>query len=135
MRAVETEWWIIELPDEWQAEQDDETILISDEDGVSEIAITTLVKEDGEISDMDLLEYSADVTKQFGAGQSIALADLSGYYFSFVEDGDAVREWYLGCDNLLLLITYSCELENKAMDDSAVDEILGTIFIKKAEPD
>jgi hypothetical protein len=33
-------------------------------------------------------------------------------------------------DDLLLLITYSCDLENAGMDDSAVDEILSTLFIK-----
>ncbi len=41
MRAVESQWWIIELPDEWEAEQDEEAILISDQDGVGEIVITT----------------------------------------------------------------------------------------------
>jgi hypothetical protein len=55
---------------------------------------------------------------------------LNGYYYSYQDDGDALREWYLRGDDLLLLITYSCDLENAGMDDSAVDEILSTLFIK-----
>ena len=130
MRAVESQWWIIELPDEWEAEQDDETILISDEDGVGEIAITTLQKENGPVDDSELRLYTEDIESQCGRGQVVELFGLNGYYYSYQDDGDALREWYLRGDDLLLLITYSCDLENAGMDDSAVDEILSTLFIK-----
>ncbi len=130
MRAVESQWWIIELPDEWEAEQDEETILISDEDGVGEIAITTLQKESGSVDDSELRLYTEDIEAKFGKGHEVELFGLSGYYYSYQDDGDALREWYLRGDDLLLLITYSCDLDNAGMDDSAVDEILSTMFIK-----
>ncbi|WP_019529561.1 hypothetical protein [Dasania marina] len=133
MNVVESQWWIIDLPPEWQAEEDEETILISDEDGVGEIAITTLEKTDGAVSDQELREFSLEVEQQFGAGQVVELAELQGYYYSYDDDGDAVRDWYLRCDNLALLITYSCAQDNAGMDDSAVNEILNTLFIKKPE--
>lgn len=133
MRAVESQWWIIELPDEWEAEQDEETILISDEDGVGEIALTTLEKEAGSVSEQELKEYAQDVEQEVGQGQPIELAEFHGYYFSYVDQGDAVREWYLRFENLLLLITYSCDEENAGMDDGAVNDILSTLFIKPAE--
>ncbi len=133
MRAVESQWWIIELPDEWEAEQDEETILISDEDGVGEIAITTLQKEDGTVEDGELLLYTEDIDAQFGKGSVVELAGFKGYYYSYQEDGDALREWYLRSEDLLLLVTYSCDLENAGMDDGAVDEILSTLFIKSPE--
>ena len=129
MRVVESQWWIIELPEEWEADQDDETILISDEDGVGEIAITTLQKEDGHVDDAELKQYCADVVEQFGAGQAVEVSELEGYYFHYQEEGDAVREWYLRYEKLLLLITYSCDLENAGMDDGAVDEILNTLYM------
>ena len=133
MRAVESQWWIIELPEEWEAEQDEETIIISDEDGVGDIEITTLEKESGDVSDAELKDYTADLQKQFGEGKPVTVAELQGYYFSYLQAGDAVREWYLRCDKLLLLITYSCDEDNKGMDDGAVDDILSTIYIKVAE--
>ena len=135
MRVVESQWWIIELPEEWEAEQDEETILISDEDGVGEIAITTLQKESGLVEDAELKEYMDDVEQQYGEGQPITVAELEGYYCSYQEEGDAVREWYLRYDNLLILITYSCAGDNGGMDDGAVDEILSTLFIKVDEPE
>jgi hypothetical protein len=130
MRALESQWWIIELPDEWDAEQEDETIIISDEDGVSEIAITTLVKASGEVDDAELQNYCSDVVKDYGPGQAIQLEELQGYYFAYQDQGDVVREWYLRHETMLLLITYSCEAENAGMDDVAVDQILSTLFIK-----
>jgi hypothetical protein len=133
MRAVESQWWIIELPDEWEAEQDDETILISECDGVGEIAITTLQKESGEVFEEELLDFTAEIEAQYGKGISIELAEFEGFYFTYSDEGDSVREWYLRCDDLLLFITYSCDQENSGMDDSAVDEILSTIFIKSKE--
>jgi hypothetical protein len=135
MRALETQWWIIELPEEWDAEQDDETIIISDEDGVSEIAITTLEKADGLVDDNELKQYCHDVEQEYGAGGKIQVADLDGFYFTYKDQGDVVREWYLRYESMLLLITYSCEDENAGMDDSAVDQILGTLFIKPDRSD
>ena len=132
MNVVETQWWIVDLPPEWQAEQDEETILISDEDGVGEIAITTLEKEDGDVSLHELRDFCKDVEQQFGEGQVVNVAETKGYYFSYSDDGDAVRDWYLRYDNLLLLITHSCANDNAGMDDSAVNEILETLFIKAA---
>ncbi|MEE8059195.1 MAG: hypothetical protein V3T17_15365 [Pseudomonadales bacterium] len=130
MRVVESQWWIIELPEEWEADQDDESVLISDEDGVGEIAITTMQKESGNVEDGELLSYTEDLQRQYGKGQSVNMGELQGYYFNYQEDGEAVREWYLRCENLLLLITYSCDEDNAGMDDSAVDEILSTLFVK-----
>ncbi len=135
MRVVESQWWIIELPDEWVADQDEDTILISDEDGVGEIAITTLEKESGLVDEAELQEYMSDVVEQFGQAELAQVAELDGYYISYKEDGDAVREWYLRYDNLLVLITYSCVDDNAGMDDGAVDEILETLFIKVDEPE
>ena len=133
MRAVESQWWIIELPDEWQAEQEDDAIVIADEDGVGEIVITTLQKEVGTVSDDELQQYAEDVASQFGNGLPIEVAEARGYYFCFQEGGDAVREWYLRANDLLILVTYCCDVDNAGMDDGAVDEILSTLYIKLPE--
>ena len=133
VRVVESQWWIIELPEEWDAEQDDETIIIGDQDDVGEIAITTMQKESGQVFAEELLGFTEEIEEQHGKGKPVELAEFKGFYFSYLEEGDAVREWYLCCDDLLLFITYSCDEENAGMDDGAVDEILSTIFIKSEE--
>jgi hypothetical protein len=59
----------------------------------------------------------------------IDLAAGSARYGEFVEDGAAIREWYVVEGPLLLYITYSCDVENRGMDDAAVDDILSTLRI------
>ena len=133
MHVVESQWWFLELPPEWQASQEQETIVISDQDDVGEIVITTLQKEQGDVSDRELADYAAELVEQYGPGQLCQLEALEGYYFEYQEQGEAVREWYLRSGPLLLLITYCCDDDNAGMDDSAVDEILDTLQIKSAK--
>ena len=130
MNVVESQWWIIDLPPEWQAEQDEDTIIISDEDGVGELAITTLEKENLTVSDEELIEYSSDLIEAYGRGEKVRVGELEGYYFTYTEDDDAVRDWYLRYDSLLILMTYSCAADNNGMDDAAINEIISTLFIK-----
>ncbi len=126
MSVLESQWWMLELPQEWQASQDDEMIVIADQDGVGEIAITTLEKEDGDVTEAELLAF----TEGLGKGEAVTVSGLAGYYFAYQEDGDALREWYLRADNLLLFITYACDRDNAGMDDGAVDDILGTLALR-----
>jgi len=51
---------------------------------------------------------------------------------SYVEEDTAVREWYVARGSLLLFITYSCDEENRGMDDAAVDELLDTLMVLEA---
>lgn len=130
MHCVESQWWIMEIPAEWDARQEEEAIVISDEDGVGDIVITTLEKKQGSVSDQELREFAKDVEKTYGKSLSVALDKLEGYYYSYREEDDALREWYLRYGSLLVLITYSCDQSNAGMDDSAVDDILSTLFVK-----
>ncbi len=130
MSVLESQWWMLELPPEWQAEQDDEMIVITDSDGVGEIAITTLEKDDGAVGAEDLRQFTEDLASEYGAGESISVAGIDGLYYAYQEEGAALREWYLAGGELLILITYACDPDNTGMDDSAVDEILDTLALR-----
>ena len=129
MSVLESQWWMLELPDEWQASQEEEMIIITDQDGVGEIVITTLEKEEGDVSERELRSF----TEELGDGSSVSVSGMDGYYYAYQEDNDALREWYLKADNLLIFITYACDLENAGMDDGAVDEILSTFALRVKE--
>ena len=45
MNIVETDFWCLMLPPEWSAEEEEGSVLITDQDGIGELAITTLVRE------------------------------------------------------------------------------------------
>lgn len=130
MHTVETDWWTLDLPDEWQAEEDDGTVVIGDEDGVGALELTALEADHIERSDaglQQLAEQLLDITEQ---GKKVQLGALKGLYFQYTDGNDAVREWLLDAGEVVLLVSYSCDSENAGMDDALVDEVLTTLELK-----
>lgn len=136
MREVESDWWHIALPEEWESEQEDDSILIYDEDELGCISLSTLQSESdgGEASETDLLALIQQLGMKVTAGQRCQVGeDYSGWVFEVVEDGDYIREWYLLGGGHLLLASYSCAEDDREMDKSVVDQILDTLMIKQPE--
>lgn len=123
MDVLETDFWTIQLPNEWFAEQDDETIVISDEAQVSTIEITPVLA-DKTTSKEDIL---SDVVGQEAFQTS--LGEEPAFYQELVEDGAFWREWICELEQGVLIISHGMDEDNKGMDDSSVDEILSTLTI------
>lgn len=123
MRVLEAGDWSLLLPEEWFAERDDEGIIIGDRDGIGCLEISELRHEGGALN--------AAVLEQFREPRQpwdvVTCGSFEGRSSSLVEDDTAIREWYLFVDDLLLFVTYSCSLNNRGMDDAAVDDILSTL--------
>lgn len=129
MNVLETEWWTMALPPEWWADTEEDGILVGDRDDVGCIEISTLHKDQGEF---DLAEATAIARSESSltlAWSKVSLGDFEGVTSQFVEEGAAIREWYVARGSMLLFITYSCEEENRGMDDAAVDELLDTLTL------
>tara|TARA_R110000823_G_scaffold210224_3_gene340399 strand:+ start:4890 stop:5306 length:417 start_codon:yes stop_codon:yes gene_type:complete len=133
MNVLETEWWSLALPPEWWADTEEESILIGDRDGVGTIEISTLHKETGEFDSAGVAQI-ARMESESDGWEAVRLGDFSGVSATSEEEDTALREWFVACGGLLLYVTYSCELENRGMDDSAVDELLDTLSVLDAEP-
>ena len=130
--VLETEWWNLAVPPEWWAESEEDSILIGDHDGVGCIEISTLHKEKGQFLPDEVAQIARDEAEQSLTWETLSLGDFRGVTASYLEDDVAIREWYLARDAMLLFITYSCEEENRGMDDAAVDEILDTLMVIQA---
>ena len=129
MNVLETEWWTMALPPEWWADTEEDGILVGDRDDVGCIEISTLHKDQGEF---DLAEATAIARSESSltlTWSKVSLGDFAGVTSQFVEEGAAIREWYVARGSMLLFITYSCEEENRGMDDAAVDELLDTLTL------
>lgn len=130
MNIVETDYWCLMLPPEWSAEQEEGVIRIIDQDGIGELALTTLVQESGasgthSVSALaDLVAAESPEVTEWSPARCGAFSGLEG---RCEEDATRIREWYLAHGEALLYITYVCELADAGMDDAAVDEILGTL--------
>lgn len=129
MNVLESEWWTVALPPEWWAETEEDSILVGDRDGVGCIEISTLHKDDGEFRAEELRAIATEEAEVPLDWQDTRLGDFQGITGSYTLEGAALREWYVANGALLLFITYSCELENRGMDDAAVDELLDTLML------
>ena len=58
MNIVETDYWCLILPPEWSAEEEEGSVLITDQDGIGELAITTLVREPDDSQETSLSDIA-----------------------------------------------------------------------------
>ena len=130
MNIVETDYWCLMLPPEWSGEQEDGVIRITDQDGIGELALTTLVRDADEVGTnteaalRDLVASESPEVTDWTPAHYGAFVGLEG---CFEEDETQVREFYLAYGEALLYITYICDVDDAGMDDAAIEEILGTL--------
>ena len=127
MNIVETDYWCLMLPPEWLAEEDEDSVLITDQDGIGELAITTLVREPDDAPDTNLSEIAQTESPEVSSWAVATFGDFSGVTGQFTEEGAVLQEWYLIHGVALLYCTYACDVEDAGMDMPAVEEILGTL--------
>ncbi|MCY4046018.1 MAG: hypothetical protein OXE99_13200 [Cellvibrionales bacterium] len=128
MKEMITDFWSLALPDEWKAEQEDETVIVIDADQISVIELTVLTPDSGMTLD-DLID---SISSNEYVGDR--LAELPCLYGHFEDEGAFYREWLIPLENeKLLVISHGCDLEDKGLDDSAVDEILSTLLVGEGD--
>lgn len=127
MNIVETDYWCLMLPPEWSAVEEDGSVLITDQDGIGELAITTLVREPENAPETSLLEIAHTESPEVSSWANANFGDFSGVTGQFTEEGAVLQEWYLSHRVALLYCTYACDVEDAGMDMAAVEEILGTL--------
>ena len=96
--------------------------------------------KDGYAKGMEKGDFDAGQLREIAAAESasvedwrkVDLGEFRGFTGSFIEENVAIREWYVSHGPLLLFITYSCDEENRGMDDAAVDELLDTLLVQQA---
>jgi hypothetical protein len=130
--VLETDWWTLELPPEWEAAQDEDVVVIEDEDGVSCLELSTLMREEGDVSDADLAQFSAELRELGIKPHPAQIGSLQGQLFEHDDAEFHWREWFLRAGPMFMYIAYHCLPDHRGMDDAAVDEILSTIEPREA---
>ena len=131
MPFVQTQWWGIELPEEWAAQAEDDTVSLVDCDELGSIDISAIRRESGDVTRAELEALAQETIAAGHAAQEVSLGPLTGIGFEYLEQGEYWREWYLGRGPLLLLVTYNCDAEHRDFDRPLVDDILSTITINE----
>jgi len=127
MNIVETDYWCLMLPAEWSAEQSEDIVLITDPDGVGELAVTTLMRDPGATEDAAAIDVAREESPEILAWRSAEFGCFSGLTGRFEEGGCVTQDWYLTYGDALIYVTYTCDKENDGLDAAAVDEILATL--------
>ncbi|KAB7624305.1 hypothetical protein [Alkalilimnicola sp. S0819] len=118
--------WKIDLPAHWEVEEDEDSTIIYEEDGVGALQISGLVAEQ-DVTDGDLREFAAEHLAAGARAEAVELGEFSGFTFSYTEDDEHWREWYLRTGPVALFVTYNCDLEDRGVEDEAMEQVLGTL--------
>lgn len=125
---IQTDFWEMQLPEEWDAEQDEETILVSDADGVSLIELTALARPGHANAEDALKELAQELLSQDIKPDPVKVGAFDGWVFHFSDDdGGSYREWYLFHSDFVLLVSHGSDSEHAGWDDDVVDEMLSTL--------
>ena len=127
MKIIETEYWCLMLPPEWSAEQSDDVVVITDQDGIGELAVTTLIQDDASVGETSAAKVAEEESPEVADWATVKVGPFAGVTGSFTEDALVIREWYLAYRSALLYVTYACDIEDDGLDTGAVEEILGTL--------
>ena len=129
INVVGTEWWTLELPEEWLAEEDEEGVVISDQDGIGVIEISTLWRDSEQIDEKDFEVFAEEVIAAGYPRTNVQLGQLKGWLFSYSDSDGWWREWYLFHANLFLYVTYNCAMDHQGLDDEPVNGLLADITL------
>lgn len=132
LNVLQTEFWSIVVPPEWWAEREEDSIVIGDQDEVGTIEISTLVRDAGTFDESEVASIAADNAEQDYQFVPAQAGQFRGVCAQWQDKESAVREWYLAAGEILLFVTYCCDLDNAGMDDAAVDEILDTLELEQS---
>ena len=127
MKIIETEYWCLMLPPEWSAEQSEDVVMITDQDGIGELAVTTLIQDNASAGEASAAIVAEEESPEVADWTTVQVGPFAGVAGSFKEEGLVIREWYLTYRSALLYVTYACGIEDDGLDTGAVEEILGTL--------
>jgi len=127
MKIIETEYWCLMLPPEWSAEQSEDVVMITDQDGIGELAVTTLIQDNASAGEASAAIVAEEESPEVADWTTVQVGPFAGVVGAFKEDGLVIREWYLTYRSALLYVTYACGIEDEGLDTGAVEEILGTL--------
>ena len=130
MPFVETDFWVMEIPEEWVATQEDDLVCIVDPDDIGSLDVSALCKEQGEVTIDDLNVFAEELYAAGRTSKMVESGDFEGLYFEYASEELHWREWFLkhsSKSGLLVFASYTCDPEQAGMDDVVVDQMLESL--------
>lgn len=131
MEKYTSQYWRVDLPVGWQAEEEEGAVCLFHPDSNGTLTISE-TREQQDISD----EYMEDLlTDHLDAGAElfdVEFDSFSGVTCCYDDDDEYWCEWYLRAGPVLLFITYNCPLAEEGAEDDVIESILESLTLTSA---
>lgn len=128
MKTYTEGYWQVNIPDDWQAEQDPDCVSIFHDDSYGILQISS-EQFDEEISAEMLQEFAEEHIDAGAEPDEIRLGPFEGFTLDYSIENEYWREWYLRYDRLFVFVTYNCQLEDESNEDDIIETILASLKI------
>ena len=126
MEKYISEFWQIDLPVGWEAEEEDEAVSFFHPNSSGTMTLST-VKEQEAISDDYIEELAAEHIDAGAELFDVEFESFSGVTCCYDDDQEYWCEWYLRSGSVLLFITYSCLLDDEGTEEDVIESILESL--------
>ena len=79
MKIIETEYWCLMLPPEWSAEQSEDVVVVTDQDGIGELAVTTLIQDNASAGEASAAIVAEEESPEVADWSPIQVGPLAGW--------------------------------------------------------
>ena len=133
MKTFKTSWWSVQVPEEWEIEEDDVCTTITATPHIGALQISSARNDNGPATDEDLLDFAEEHVKAGAKLREAHVGNLSGFYIHYSDDEFYSREWWLRRGNTVVFVTYTTELSLRGQEDVVIDQILTTLKVPDAQ--
>jgi hypothetical protein len=125
--------WSIEIAPNWEAQDDAECITITASKDSGALQVSSAIKEIGNITDAELLEFAAEDGLEANVSPS-ALGQFSGFMAPHSREGLLWHNYWLRCGSLMIFATYIVEPSRKVSEWSTIQQMLRTLRAEAVGP-
>jgi hypothetical protein len=126
-KEYKSSWWSIEIPSEWNAENEGNCVTFSAESGIGALQISAYRRNSEAVTDEDLNDFAEGELVDGAIPQDVSCGDFTGSAISNVQDERFRRKVWLRSGSLLLYVTSNCAAENHAVEVEAVNRMLSSV--------
>lgn len=126
MKHFISEYWQVNLPDDWVGREDPDSTTLYHPEGTGELQISAS-KYETDISDDELLELVEEHLESGADVEEVVCGRFEGLTLDYEAEDEYWREWYLSSGPILLFVTYVCDLADEEKEGDLVEFILESL--------
>ncbi len=126
-REYTAEWWSVQLPTDWSSEKQPECTAFFADAGIGALQLSAARNTSSPATDDDLRDFAKEHLDAGAPIKPVTCGAFTGFYLHYSIDDTYQRQWWLRCDDTVVLATYTCDLDMKENEDAIVDSVLSTL--------